>query len=466
MDWLRSSARRFPGLPALVCGDRVTSYAELEAAADDVAATLAAVGVGGGDRVAFWAEGTPAAVAAVWGIPRAGAAAVPLGTRLLPIEAMALTRAVGVRALWGPGPDLDLPRPVGGHGWPATGGGGPPNPGARFVIMTSGTSGRGRPVILTGANVAASAGASRARLGNGPGDRWLCPLPLHHVGGLSVLWRSAREGGTVVLEERFGAAGTAGLLASGSIAFASLVPTMLRRVLDHHPGPFPGLRAVLVGGGPADRALLARAREAGLPALATYGMTETASQVTTEVLAEAGVRPGSAGRPLDGFEIRVVDPAGRVLPPGEEGRLQVRGPAVSPGYLGEPERPTGAWFATGDLGRLDVEGYLYVAGRADDVIITGGEKVHPAAVEAVLREYPLVADARVFGEDDPEWGQRVVAEVAPVPGARLEPAALAAHARARLAGHQVPRRWLLVGEVGRSEMGKAGRGSASGPASG
>ena len=466
MDWLRSSARQFPGALALVGGGRAVSYADLVAAAQAAAAALTAGGVVPGDRVAFWGEGTVAAVVAVWGIPRAGAVAVPLGPRLLAAETMALTRALGVRVLWGPGPDLDLPRPAAGRPGPPPGRGGPPHPGARFVVMTSGTSGAARPVVLTGENVAASAAASQARLGNGPGDRWLCPLPLHHVGGLSILWRSAREGGTVVLEERFNATETAALLGGGSIAFASLVPTMLARVLDEHPGPFPGVRAVLVGGGPADPALLARAREAGLPVLAPYGMTEATSQVATEAPGEAGARPGSAGRPLDGFTVRAIDEAGRALAPGQVGRLEVRGAAVSPGYLGEPGRGPGDWLRTADLGFLDHEGYLFVVGRADDVIITGGEKVHPAAVEAVLREYPLVADARVYGEEDPEWGRRVVAEVAPVPGAGLDPEALASHARARLPGYQVPRRWVVVEEVRRGVMGKAGWGGVSGPASG
>ena len=462
MDWLRSSARWDPGATALVQGEQPVSYADLDAAATVAAAALVAGGVAAGDRVAFWAEGTPAAVAAVWGIPRAGAVAVPLGAQLPPAEAMTLTRELGVRALWGPGPGLDLPRPAAGRGRPPPAHGGPPDAEARYVVMTSGSSGSGRPVVLTGANVAASAAASQARLGNGPGDRWLGVLPLHHVGGLSVLWRSAREGGTVVLEERFSAGRAAALLAGGSIAFASLVPTMLCRVLEEHPGPFPGVRGVLVGGGPADPALLARARRAGLPVLATYGMTETASQVATEIPAEAGSRPGSAGRLLEGFEVRAVDEDGRVLPPGEAGRLEVRGPAVSPGYLGQPERGPGEWLRTGDLGFLDGDGHLFVLGRADDVIITGGEKVHPGAVEAVLREHPLVADARVFGEEDPEWGQRVVAEVAPVAGASLDPQELAAHARSRLAGHQVPRRWRLVEEIRRSEMGKLRRGRPRG----
>jgi O-succinylbenzoic acid--CoA ligase len=323
-----------------------------------------------------------------------------------------------------------------------------------LVVFTSGTSGGGRPVVLTGTNLAAAAAGSQARLGNGSGDRWLCVLPLYHIGGLSILWRCARDGGTVVLEESFEAERAAALLASGGIAFASLVPTMLRRLIEAHAGPFPGVRAVLVGGGPSDPDLLAGARRAGLPALQTYGMTETASQVATEAPGEAGRRPGSAGRPLDGFEVRVVDAAGRPLPPGEEGRLEVRGPGVSPGYFGEPERPTEAWFRTGDTGRLDAAGYLFVAGRADAVIVTGGENVHPEEVEAVLRQHPGVADARVFGEPDPEWGRRVVASVVPADPGGLDVAQLEAFARAHLAPYQVPKRWELVAQLAHSELGK------------
>jgi o-succinylbenzoate---CoA ligase len=454
MDWLRTSASSFPDRPALEWGGASLAYAALDAGADAVAADLTASGVGPGDRVALWGESTPATVSALWGIPRAGAAAVLLGTGLLPAEAQRLAEATGVRAAWGRGPDLELPRRRRSSRETPPGRGGPPDSEARFIVFTSGTSGGGRPVVLTGANLAAAAAGSQARLGNGPGDRWLGVLPLYHVGGLSILWRSAREGGTVVLEESFDAGRAGTLLATGGIAFASLVPTMLRRLLAVSSGPFPGVRAVLVGGGPADPALLAAARRAGLPALQTYGMTETASQVATEAPGEGGTRPGSAGRPLQGFEVRVVDAAGKALPPGCEGRLEVRGPAVSPGYLGEPERAPGAWYRTGDAGWLDAEGYLFVAGRADAVIVSGGENVHPEEVEAVLRQHPAVADVRVFGEPDAEWGRRVVAQVALMGSAGWDPAGVEAFARSRLAAHQVPKRWEVVERVDRSEMGK------------
>jgi len=452
MDWLHTSASRFPDDPALSWGGEVVTYAALQTAADAVAADLAASGVAPGDRVALWGEGAPATVAALWGIPRAGAVAVVLSPRLPPATARQMTEATGVRAVWGRGPGLESPRSRRRHRLPPPGRGGPPDSEARFVVFTSGTSGGGRPVVLTGANLAAAAAASQARLGNGRGDRWLCVLPLYHVGGLSILWRCAREGGEVVLEQSFEAGRAANLLASGRIAFASLVPTMLRRILEECPGPFPGVRGVLVGGGPADAGLLETARRAGLPALQTYGMTETASQVATEAPDEAGRRRGSAGRPLDGFEVRVVDDSGRVQPPGGEGRLEVRGPAVSPGYLGDEERLPDAWYRTGDAGWLDADGHLFVVGRADAVIVTGGENVHPEEVEAVLREHPGVADARVFGEPDPEWGRRVVAEIAAL--GQFDLGGLEAFARSRLAPHQVPKRWMVVGRVARSDMGK------------
>ncbi len=454
MDWLRTSALLFPERPALACGGETVAYAALDVGADAVAADLAASGVVPGDRVALWGESTPATVAALWGLPRAGATAVLLSPRLLPAQAKRLAEATGVRAAWGRGPGLDLPRARRGGRVPAPARGGPPDPEARFVVFTSGTSGGGRPVVLTGANVAAATAGSQARLGNGPGDRWLGVLPLHHVGGLSILWRCAREGGTVVLEESFDAGRAAALLVSGGIAFASLVPTMLWRLLEVASGPFPGVRAVLVGGGPSDPALLAAARRAGLPALQTYGMTETASQVATEAPGDEERRPGSVGRPLEGFEVRAVDAAGRALPAGREGSLEVRGPAVSSGYLGEPARAPDAWYRTGDTGWRDADGYLFVAGRADAVIVTGGENVHPEEVEAALREHPGVADARVFGEPDAEWGRRVVAQVVPSGPSGPDPAELEAFARSRLAPHQVPKRWEVVARVERSEMGK------------
>jgi O-succinylbenzoic acid--CoA ligase len=440
MDWLHDSARRRPHDPAVIIEGRSVSYGALDDLASRVAAGVRAAGPALGARVAYWGESNLRAVAAAWGIPRAGAWAVPLSTRLPAAAAMDLTRRAEVRGLWALPADDDL-YALRGSAVPFEGGG-PPDPDARFVVFTSGSSGDPRGVVLGGGNVAAAVEASRRRLGNGPDDPWLCVLPTSHVGGLSILWRCAREGAPVVLEERFDPDRVAGLLGSGEVRYASLVPTQLRRVLDARSGPFEGVAAVLVGGGPAGPGLLERALDAGLPVLATYGATETCSQVATVAPGEAREALGTVGRPLDGFEVRI----------GGEGRIEVRGPAVATSALGEPDRDPQDWVRLGDVGGFDAGGRLRVLGRADRVIVTGGVNVHPEAVEAVLTRHPYVADVLVRGEPDPEWGSAVVADVVASPGFDEDEAA--SWARERLSGPEVPKRWRRVEEIDRTDLGK------------
>ncbi len=305
------------------------------------------------------------------------------------------------------------------------------------LVPTSGTSGAAKTVVLTRGNVAAAVAASQTRLGNGAGDRWLLALPLHHVGGLSVLWRSVAAGGSVLLHERFDAERVAGALRSGETTIASLVPTMLHRVLAADPGPYPPA-TVLLGGAAAPRHLVERGLEAGLAVLATYGLTEACSQVATVAPGEERVALGTVGRPLDGVEVTITG----------DGRIAVAGPQVSPGYLGEPPRQ--GPLVTNDVGRFDEEGRLVVLGRADDVIVTGGENVWPQRVEEVLREHPGIADVAVHGMPDEEWGERVVAAYV----GEATPDELAAWARDRLAGHEVPKEWRRAAHLPRTELGK------------
>ncbi len=433
MDWLARSAADRGDAAAIIAGERVHSYRDLDHAADVVAAIVMASGLEG-KAVAFWGERDPATIAALWGIPRAGATAMPIDPRLPPAEAMRLTREAGVTGLWAVpdgGIDRLLARPISG----ARAGWGPPDPDARFVLFTSGSEGSPKGVAITGDNVAASVRGSRQRLGNGPDDRWLCVLPLFHVGGLSIPWRQAEAGAAVVLEDRFDPVRVGSLL--GEVSWASLVPTMLRRVLA--AGMRPGA-AVLVGGGPADPTSILRAIDGGVVALQTYGMTETTSQVCTVAPAEARSDVGTAGTPIPGAEVRITRD-GTEVPVGVEGRIEVRGPMVSSGYLGGDRRAEGAWMVTGDLGSVDARGRLTVLGRADALIVTGGENVHPLLVERVLRDCPGVVDAHVFGVPDAEWGRRVVAEVV-LDGAVVGD--VAAWARGRLAPAAVPKEWRAV----------------------
>ncbi len=416
MDWLRNAAADRPGAPALITPERTISYGELDRAADGLAAIIAS-SARQHAAVGFVAASTAEAVAAIWAIPRLGALAVP-------IDPHAQDDAAAVADFFPPGDIgfdemLAAPQHSAHDGMPGD---------ARFVVFTSGSEGARKGVLLTGVNIAAAVTASSERLRNGADDPWLAVLPLFHIGGLSVLWRQAAVGAPVVLEPRFDGVRCAKLLPT--VAFASLVPTMLRRMLDAGARGGGRLRGVLVGGGPIDTQLLRRAADAEIPALPTYGLTEACSQVCTVAPGDSVRDLGTVGRPLAGVEIRI----------GNDGRIDVRGAMVSSAYLGEPPR-SDEWFVTGDLGSIDDEGRLTVAGRADAVIVTGGENVQPEAVVAALRSVAGVVDARVFGEPDAEWGSVVVAEVV-LNGTTV--AAVDAGVRNLLRRAEMPRRWVVV----------------------
>lgn len=303
-----------------------------------------------------------------------------------------------------------------------------------LVVFTSGSMGNPKGVRLTVTNLTAAALASQQHLGHGPDDDWLLAMPLHHVGGLSIVVRQAFTGGSVTMLPRFEARRFAAAMTSG-VTMVSVVPTMLRRLLQH--GPFRGLKAVLVGGGPIPSGLLEEAAGRGLPVLPTYGMTETFGQVAT-------LHPDAPldyrAHPLPGVEIQT----------GPDGRIAVKGPQVSAGYLGEPDRPD-VWFVTGDLGEIDDEGALRVLGRADNVIVTGGENVNPERVEAVVRGHPDVNEAVVVGVPDPEWGQIVVCVYQ---GKADGLGDFVAHS---LPGYMVPQRWVRVDEIPVTPLGKPDR---------
>lgn len=448
-DWPAAAAEQAPDTVALIDdGGAAVTYGELDVLASAASHRLhATFGIAPGATMGFAPRHVRTdLVAALWGAWRLGAAAFVVDPDLLASTRGALrARLDRVAPAFISGLDLE-------PGDAAPGGAFPPDQ-LHSVLLTSGSHGEPRPVRLTHGNVAHAVRASRARLGNDAGDRWLLILPVFHVGGLSVLWRSAEAGGTVVVHDGFDAARVAGAMRRGEVTVVSLVPTMLHRVLQTDPGPYRGLRAVLVGGAPLSRALRERARDAGLPVVPTYGMTETCSQVATAVPGDPGGSEGTVGPPLDGIDIDIVDGAGRALPPGSVGEIVVTGPSVSPGYLGEP--PRDGPHHTGDLGRLDEARRLVVLGRSDDIIVTGGEKVLPAAVEAVLEAHPAVDRVVVVAVPDEEWGARVTAVVAAT--ADVEPAALRAWARERLARHAVPKRWLIVPELPLLANGKVDR---------
>jgi o-succinylbenzoate---CoA ligase len=427
-DWLGRRARTHADRPALITHAGSVSYAELDDAATRAARRLAALGVGEGDRVATTLPPGRHFAELVHAVPRLGASLAPLNTRLTASECRWQMEDCGAR--------LVVEEPLAGEEADIEQRGAM-DPAAEWaLIYTSGTSGTSRGISLSHANFEASAVASAWNLGVDPDDRWLCVLPLFHVGGLSILTRSALYGTAAVIRE-FEAEPVAAALARGEITLASLVPTMLRRLVDAGLDQAPALRAALLGGGPVPRDLLDWAAEHDLSVLQTYGMTETCSQIATLGASEAVTLAGSAGRPLPGVELSVAG----------DGEILVRGPMVSEGALTED-----GWLHTGDRGRLDADGYLWVEGRLKDVIVTGGENVACAEVERALEEHSAVVEAAVVGVPDPEWGELVTAYVV-VSGA-VGDAELIAHCRERLAAYKAPRAVRRVRELPRNAAGK------------
>jgi len=314
-------------------------------------------------------------------------------------------------------------------------GGEPAEAGVAAVVATSGTSGAPKAVELGADAVRWSALATSAALGAGPGDRWLCCVPVHGVAGLAVLARAWHTGLPLEVHERFDPAAVRA--AAGRATLVSLVPAMLRRLL-FAGGEAARFRRVLLGGGPVPADLIAEATGRGVGLVRTYGLTETFGGMVHD------------GHPLDGAQVRIADPEGEVL---------VRGPMLFRRYRGDPGRTAAVlrdgWLRTGDLGRVGPDGRLAVLGRRDDLVISGGVNVHPDEVEAVLATHPGVAEAAVTGRPDPEWGQRVAAFVVPRdPASPPTLAELRAFTRRRLAAAKAPRELVLVPALPRGPSGK------------
>ncbi len=424
--WLSTARRRAPQRLALSTSERTLSYGQLYELAARAGGELRARGVCTGDRVGVALPAGEAFAAAVHGALLIGAVVMPIDLRLNGAErADRAAGAVSVQApLSGAAPvepvavELDAPA---------------------AIIHTSGTTAAPKPVLLSHRNFLASALGSAVALGLDRDERWLGPMPLVHVGGLSVLIRSAIYGTTAALQERFE---TESVLASlmdpaQRITLVSLVPTMLARLLSAGLRRPPTLRWALLGGGPIAPALLERARAAEVPVAPTYGMTEACSQIATH------------GWPLPGVEVRL---AGSQPPaPGEPGvgEILVRGDPVARGALSSD-----GWLHTGDLGKIDERGALSITGRLTDTIVTGGENVAPTEVEAVLLEHPAVGDAGVFGRDDAHWGEAVVAAVVLRDGQAATAQQLRAHCATRLAAFKVPKAIDIVPALPRSGAGK------------
>lgn len=416
--WLKRAGAERRSVPGVVTDSGTMTWGMLDHDADEVAKRLVGDGLPAGSRVGLVMPPGLDFVTALFGVLRAGCIAVPVDARLGPED-----RAV---RLAGCDLVLDDRAPVGRRTiavWL-----GLEHPETAIVVHTSGTTSAPKPIELTHANWWWSAAGSAVALGHDPHERWLCAMPLSHVGGLSIVIRAMIGGTTAILQPRFEAERVArDLAAPDGPTLISVVPTMLARLLDAGLRRPPALRAALVGGGPIPPALLERAQEAGVRCVTTYGMTEACSQITT------------GGPPLFCTRVRI----------GGDGEILVQGPTVAPGAIADD-----GWLHTGDLGALDDEGNLRVTGRLADTIVTGGENVAPAEVEAVLEAHPAVAEAGVHGRPDDEWGEAVVATVVLRDGMHADADELRAHVRERLAAFKVPKAIAFAGALPRTASGK------------
>jgi O-succinylbenzoic acid--CoA ligase len=415
--WIHLAAAKHPDRVAIEAPERTLTYAELSASAIDAARVLQGQTGPDARRAAILLAPGPDFVITLHGCLLAGLAAVPIDLRLSAAEREA--RMAGAEVL------IDQRLRGEGSSWPQQFGGDP----IVAVMHTSGTTAAPKPVELTHGNFLASALGSAVALGLDPAERWLCPMPLTHVGGLSIPIRSAIYATTVVLHGRFDTDAVLDELMDPGrrITLVSLVPTMLARLLDAGLERPPSLRWALLGGGPIAPALLERAHAAGVPVAPSYGLTEACSQIAT------------FGWPLPGVELRTA---------GEE--ILVRGPIVSPGALSED-----GWLHTGDLGRFDERSRLVITGRKADTIVSGGENISPLEVEAALLEHPAVADAGVVARPDPEWGEVVVAVVVRRDGAaEVAVEELRSFCADRIARFKVPKVIEFADSLPRTTSGK------------
>lgn len=321
------------------------------------------------------------------------------------------------------------------------------------IMYTSGTTGKPKGVLQTFGNHFYSAVSSALNLGLSSADKWLCVAPIFHISGFSIIMRGLIYGMTVRLVEKFRAEELERILANETVTIMSVVPFMLKNLIQqqnktntHYNSAF---RCMLLGGGTIDRETLEACLQRSIPVVQCYGMTETCSQIVALRSADALLKLGSVGQPLFSTQLKLS----------KDGEILLKTPALTPGYLNLPDKLPSkmidGWYRTGDIGHLDKEGYLYIDGRADEMLISGGENIFPQEVEQVYQRYPQINEVAVVGQNDSVWGQVPVAFV--VSDRRLSPTKLINYGYEHLARYKVPQHYIFVSELPKNASGKIRR---------
>lgn len=321
------------------------------------------------------------------------------------------------------------------------------------IMYTSGTTGKPKGVLQTFGNHFYSAVSSALNLGLSSADKWLCVAPIFHISGFSIIMRGLIYGMTVRLVEKFRAEEIERILANETVTIMSVVPFMLKKLIQqqnktntHYNSAF---RCMLLGGGTIDRETLEICLQRSIPVVQCYGMTETCSQIVALRSVDALLKLGSVGQPLFSTQLKLS----------KDGEILLKTPTLTPGYLNLPDKLPSkmidGWYRTGDIGHLDKEGYLYIDGRADEMLISGGENIFPQEVEQVYQRYPQINEVAVVGQNDSVWGQVPVAFV--VSDRRLSTTKLMNYGYEHLARYKVPQHYIFVSELPKNASGKIRR---------
>jgi long-chain acyl-CoA synthetase len=491
---LVESARKYPDKTALRCDDLTYTYAEFDEAAARVATLLERDGIEPGDRVGLMLPNCPAFAVAYYGIMRRGAIAVPMNPLLKEREVEFYLTNTGATGLFAHPLFADVANTAAGAAdaktWLIDDAGLAALiadlPGQRepvqcddtdtaVVLHTSGTTGKPKGAELTHGGLARNAEVTtRTLMEVGPEDVVMGCLPLFHVFGLTCgLNAAVGVGATLTLIPRFDARKAIEVIERDGVTVFEGVPTMysaLLAVADDFPkSATASLRACVSGGASLPVQVINDFEKAfGCTILEGYGLSET-SPVASFNHPDREQKPGSIGTPIEGVEMRVVDPNGNEVAPGEPGEIQIRGHNIMKGYWNLPDATAAAispdgWFSSGDVGRVDDDGYFYIVDRMKELIIRGGFNVYPREIEEVLYEHPAVAEAAVVGIPHESLGEEIGAAVALKAGAHAEPDELRDFVKERVAAYKYPRRVWFVDSLPKGPTGKVVRREIVAPA--
>ena len=487
-QFLRYWADDRPDRVALEGDDLRFSFAQLEDATARVAATLGALGVAKGDRIAWFGKNSATYFALFFGAARAGVVMVPVGWRLAEPEAAFIIDNAEARLLFlgdgfeacaatlGQRPGLtrcftsdEARREVIGGPRGAFTASGPDD--AVLQLYTSGTTGQPKGAVLSNRNLF---GLRKARLDNPvPHSLWdddeavLVAMPCAHIGGTGLGIVALASGLPGIVLSEFDPVRVFDAVENRGVTRFFIVPAALQMLLNHPAcaqTDFSEIKYIMYGASPIPLELLRQCIAMfGAQFVQVYGMTETTGSICElppeDHTAEGNARMRSAGKPLPGVEVVIRAPDGRVLPVGEIGEIVTRSPANMLGYWKLPEATASTmdadgWIATGDIGYLDADGYLYIYDRAKDMIITGGENVYPAEVESAIYGHPDVLEVAVISIPDPKWGEAVKAVCVPKPGHTIDPDSVMAWTRSRIAAFKVPKSVDIIDALPRNPSGK------------